>query len=271
MQYWRMREAERRARLVEHLRADGRSSVAELAADLGVTPSTIRRDLQRLAREGRLVRTYGGAALADGISSVTATDPRADEKRAIARAAATLVPDRATIAIGSGSTALQLAREVADRQLTVITNALDVANVLLDREGIELIILGGVVRPRMHSMLGHLAELAANELRADLLFMGIGAISAEQGLMNDSVPEILIDRALSRMARSVVVLADASKFERVEPGFVFGLEQVDVLVSDVSLPAHAAAAVRSRGIDLILASADDDAAAPAAREAVASR
>ena len=163
-----------------------------------------------------------------GSSAAATADPRADAKRAIARAAAALVPDGATIAIGSGSTALAFAREIADRRLTVITNALDVANVLLDREGIELIVLGGVVRPRMHSMLGHLAELAAQELRADLLFMGIGAISVEQGLMNDSVPEILIDRALTRMARSVVVLADSSKFHQVEPGYVFGLEEVDV-------------------------------------------
>ena len=196
-----MRETERRARLVEHLRADGRASVAELADDLGVTPSTIRRDLQRLAREGRLVRTYGGAALSQGLASSSRGDPHIDAKRAIARAAAARVADDTTIAIGSGTTALAFAREIADRRLTVITNALDVANVLLDRDGIELIVLGGVVRPRMHSMLGHLAELSSQELRADTLFMGIGAISVEQGLMNDSVPEILTDRALRRMSR----------------------------------------------------------------------
>jgi DeoR/GlpR family transcriptional regulator of sugar metabolism len=251
-----MREAERRAHLVEHLRADGRASVSELAAGLAVTPSTIRRDLARLAREGRLVRTYGGAALSDGLSAAATADPRADAKRAIARAAAGLVQDGATIAIGSGSTTLAFAREIADRRLTVITNALDVANVLLDREGIELIILGGVVRRRMHSMLGHLAELAARELRADQLFMGIGAISVEQGLMNDSVPEILIDRALSGMVRSVVVLADASKFEQVAPGFVFGLEEVDVLVTDAALTPDTAAVVREKGIDVIVAQPD---------------
>jgi DeoR/GlpR family transcriptional regulator of sugar metabolism len=257
-----MRETERRARLVEHLRADGRASVGELAATLDVTPSTIRRDLQRLAREGRLVRTYGGAALSDGLSPVATPDPRLEAKRAVARAATALVPDGATIAIGSGSTALQFAREIAGRRLTVITNALDVANLLLDRQGIELIVLGGVVRPRMHSMLGHLAELAAQELRADLLFMGIGAISLEQGLMNDSVPEILIDRALSRMARSVVVLADSSKFQQVAPGFVFGLEEVDVLVTDTSLAPATVAAIRDRGIRLILAEASPSSALP---------
>jgi DeoR/GlpR family transcriptional regulator of sugar metabolism len=243
-----MRESDRRARLVEHLRVDGRASVAQLASSLDVTPSTIRRDLQRLARDGRLVRTYGGAALNDGLSRLARADPRLAAKQAIARAAAGLVADGSTIAIGSGTTALALAREIADRRLTVITNALDVANVLLDREGIELIVLGGVVRPRMHSMLGHLAELASNELRADTLFMGIGAISLEQGLMNDSVPEILTDRALRRMSRSVVVIADASKFEQVAPGYVFGLDEVDVVITDDAIPAATIDALRRRGI-----------------------
>ena len=251
-----MRESERRTALVEHLRADGRASVTQLAASLDVTPSTIRRDLQRLAREGRLVRTYGGAAISDGMPHASRPDPRQAAKRAIARAAAALVTDDSAIAIGSGSTALAFAREVADRRLTVITNALDVANALLDRDGIELIVLGGVVRPRMHSMLGHLAELAATELRADTLFMGIGAISVDQGLMNDSVPEILIDRALRRMARSVVVLADASKFEQAAPGFVFGLEEVRTLITDESARPETLAAVRRRGVEVIVAGVD---------------
>ena len=251
----RMREAERRARLVELLRADGRASVTRLASELGVTPSTIRRDLQRLAREGRLVRTYGGAAFSDGRTARDAGDPQLEAKRAIARLAAGLLADDTTIAIGSGSTALAVAREISDRRLTVITNALDVANVLLDRDGIELIVLGGVVRPRMHSMLGHLAELAAHELRADTLVMGIGAISVEQGLMNDSVPEILIDRALRQMARTVVVVADATKLGQVAPGFVFGLDAVDVLVTDDGASPDTIEALRQRGVDVRLASA----------------
>jgi len=248
-----MRETERRARLVDHLRADGRASVAQLAVDLGVTPSTIRRDLQHLARDGRLVRTYGGATLSPGASISGRGDPNLHAKRAIAKAAAARIADDTTIAIGSGTTALAFAREVADRRLTVITNALDVANVLLDRDGIELIVLGGVVRPRMHSMLGHLAELSSQELRADTLFMGIGAISVEQGLMNDSVPEILTDRALRRMSRTVVVLADASKFEQVAPGYVFGLDEVDLVVTDAATPAATLDALRRQGVEVEVA------------------
>jgi DeoR/GlpR family transcriptional regulator of sugar metabolism len=262
-----MRDVERRAHLVEQLRRDGRASVPDLAAALGVTPSTIRRDLDRLAREGRVVRTYGGAALTAGLSQRAPSDPHQEAKQAIARAAAALVPDGSVIVIGSGTTALGFAREIAGRRLTVITNALDVANALLDRDGIELIVLGGVVRPRMHSMLGHLAELATGELRADVLVMGIGAVSVEQGLMNDSVPEILTDRALRRMARSVIVLADASKFEQVAPAFVFGLGEVDVLVTDDAVPAPTLDAVRAAGVQVVVAGAADSAGATRTRRA----
>jgi DeoR/GlpR family transcriptional regulator of sugar metabolism len=252
-----MRDSERRTRLLDTLRADGRSAVPALAVALGVTQSTIRRDLDRLAREGKVVRTYGGAALTETLAAarIPAADPRQAAKHAIAREAARLVPDHATVAIGSGTTTLAVARELADRPLTVITNALDVANALLDRDGIELIILGGVVRPRMHSMLGHLAELATQELRADVLVMGIGAVNPEQGLMNDSVPEILTDRALRRMARLIVVVADSTKFDQVAPGFVFGLDEVDVLVTDDGVRPEAVAALEERGVRVVVAAA----------------
>ena len=236
------------------LHENGRASVEVLANDFGVTPSTIRRDLTRLANDGAIVRTYGGAAV-----STTAQDrrepldSRLPAKRAIAAAAAALVEDGQTIAISSGTTTLELARCLTDRSLTVITNALDVAAVLLDRPGIELIVLGGVVRRGMHSTLGHLAELALGELRADALFMGIGAVSPEQGLMNDSIPEILTDRALRRSARSCVVLADATKLGAVAPAFVFGLEEVDTLVTDADADRRQVAALEAHGLTVIVA------------------
>jgi DeoR/GlpR family transcriptional regulator of sugar metabolism len=249
-----MARSDRRLRLVRRLREDGRASVDVLARDLGVTPSTIRRDLARLADEGALVRTYGGAALA-GASGPPArrADAAGAAKRAIGAAAAALVADGQTIALSSGTTTLELARRLVDRRLTVITNALDVATVLLDRDGIELVVLGGVVRPRMHSMLGHLAELALRELRADTLFMGIGALDPDRGLMNDSIPEILTDRAMRRAARSCVVLADASKLSRVAPAFVFGLAEVDTIVTDSRADAADVVALQARGVRVVVA------------------
>lgn len=247
-----MTDDQRELVLLERLRDDGHASVRALATDLGVTPSTIRRDLGRLARSGQLIRTYGGARTVDA-RPLLAGDPMLDAKRAIARAAAGMVEDGSTVVVGSGSTALEFARRIADRRLTVITNALDVATLLVDQPAMELIVLGGVVRPGMHSMLGHLVELAARELRADMLVMGIGAISLEQGLMNDSVPEILSDRALRGMASSVVVLADSSKFGQVAPAYVYGLDAVDTIVTDAGIPAPTVAALRARGVKVVVA------------------
>ncbi len=248
-----MLSVSRKEQLLARLQEDGQASVSGLARDLGVTPSTIRRDLAALASEGALLRTYGGAAVGAPGPQRTAVDPRLDAKRAIGRAAADLVEDGQTIAISSGTTALELARHLADRQLTVITNALDVVTVLLDRPGIELVVLGGVVRPGMHSMLGHLSELALRELRADVLFMGIGALGAERGLMNDSIPEILTDRALRHAAKTCVVLADSSKLGTVAPAYVFGLDEVDTIVTDAGADPGEIVALEARGVRVIRA------------------
>lgn len=251
-----MLDRHRDERLIAFLRARGPTSVEVLAREHGVALSTIRRDLQRLAAAGRVLRTYGGAALAEGVPAGRNSEPirAAAEKRRIAVAAAKLVEDGQTIVVTSGTTALEFARQLVDRNdLTVITNSLDVAQVLLDREGIQLVVLGGVVRPGMHSLLGHLTEQATRELRADTLFMGVGAISLSLGVMNDYMPEILTDRALRTMANSVVVLADATKFDTVAPAFVFGLDEIDVVVTDSGVRPEVVQSLTARGIEVIVA------------------
>lgn len=251
-----MMNRNRDERLIGFVRATGTTTVAALSREMGVGPSTIRRDLQRLAGEGRLVRTYGGATLAERPVDGPVFQPtraRA-EKRRVAAAAASLVRDGQTIVVTSGSTTVEFARQLVDRrELTVITNSLDVAQVLLDCEGIQLVVLGGVARPRMHSMLGHLTEQACREMRADTLFMGIGAISLERGLMNDYMPEVLTDRALRSMATSVVVMADSSKFDLVAPALVFGLDEVDVIVTDSGVRPQVVEDLTARDIRVIVA------------------
>lgn len=247
-----MSRTSRRDLLLSRIGADGSASVGVLAHDLGVTPSTIRRDLGRLARDGRIVRTYGGAAI-QGPSLPAMADTNLAAKQRIAAAAAARVRDGETILISSGSTTLEFARRLTDQRITVITNALDVAAVLIDRPGVELVVLGGVVRSGMHSMLGHLAELALRELRADALYMGIGAIGPDLALMNDSIPEILTDRALRRAARDCVVLADSSKFHTVASAFVFDIGEVTTLITDSAAAATDIAAVRSLGVEVVVA------------------
>jgi DeoR/GlpR family transcriptional regulator of sugar metabolism len=175
-------------------------------------------------------------------------------KRAIAEAARRLVSPGQTIVISSGTTTLEFARRLDGIQpLTVITNSLDVANTLIDRQGIELIVMGGAVRPRMHSLLGHLTDLASTELRGDTLFMGVPAVSPDHGLLSDHMPEILTDRALKQMVARVVVLADASKFRHTAPAFMFGLDEVDTIVTDDGLEPAIQLEVTRRRVELIIA------------------
>jgi DeoR family fructose operon transcriptional repressor len=241
--------------VMDVLRSSGGTSVAELAGVLDVGEATVRRTLQRLAREGRVVRTYGGAAAAESFPGYAGGrhDPLLHRKRAIGQAAAALVEDGSTIALSSGSTILELGRRLRARNLTVITNALDVANVLLDAPGIELVVLGGVVLPGMHSLRGHLTEEAMRDLRADTVFMGASAIDLERGFLTEHIREIAVDRALRTMAREAVVLADASKFDTVAPGFMFGFEQVGTLVTDDGVRPEHVEALEARGTRVVVA------------------
>ena len=234
------------------LRSSGSTSVAQLADSLDVAEATVRRALQRLAREGRVIRTYGGATVAGACPPLASRDPLSDRKRAIGAAAADLVVDGSTVALSSGSTVLEVARHLRDRHLTVITNALDVTAVLMDAAGISLIVLGGVVLPEMHSTRGHLTEDALRDLRADTVFMGASAIDLDSGFMTEHVGEIAVDRALRAIAREAVVVADSTKFDRVAPGFMFGFAAVGTLVTDRHIRHELVAAVEATGTRVLI-------------------
>lgn len=241
------------AAMLELVRTRTTASVADLSRELGISEATVRRGLRRLAESGAIVRTYGGAVAANPVAGTVMTGRRGERQR-IGRAAAELVQDGDTVVIGSGMTTLEVARHLSVRRdLTVITNTLDVANLLVDASGIELIVLGGSVRPGMHSLLGHLTQQAARELRADRLIMGIPAFDPQHGLTSDHLPEILTDRALREMAREVIVVADSSKFGRVEPALVFPLGDVDVLVTDTALVTSAVRSIEALGVRVVLA------------------
>ena len=238
-------------RVLDVLRTSGRASVAELASTLDVGEATVRRALGRLERDGRIVRTYGGAMLPG--TAVASGDPEIAAKRAIGAAAAALVQDGDTVALSSGSTVLELARCLHDRPLTVITNAMDVATTLIDSPGTTLVVLGGVLLPSLRSLLGHLTEQSTHDLRADTVFMGASAVDLGHGFMTDHVPEIQTDRALRRMARDCVLLVDAGKFDRVAPGFMFGFEDVTTVVTDERIRPDTRAALEGRGLRVIVA------------------
>lgn len=242
-------------RLLELLRGHGARSVAEIAGTLDVGEATVRRSLRRLSRSGKVIRTYGGAVIAGETPAGSPVPDAASgqAKREIGRAAAELVPEGSTVVLSSGSTVLELARRLRGRHLTVITNAIDVAATLATEPAIEVVVLGGILLPRRRSLIGHLTDLATRDLRADLAFMGATAVDLDHGFMTEDVGEIQTDRAMRGIARECVILADATKLDRVAPGFMFGFDQVGTLVSDGRLRPEHREALAERGLRVVIA------------------
>lgn len=235
----------------------GQVSVTELNEMLDVSEATIRRDLEQLADEGWVMRTHGGALRVEPAPVEPPIRQRlsenADEKERIGRLAAGLVRDGQTIFLGSGSTVQAMAPYLlALDDLTVITNSLPVVN-LLARGSAELIVIGGMFRASEQSMVGHVAEQAIREFRADHAFMGIRGIDVEHGLTSDFLPETVTDRAILGIAPHCVIVADHSKFDRVSSVFLAPVTSAHTVVTDGKTAAETVAALRESGVEVLIA------------------
>jgi len=216
------------------------------------------RDLAALAALGQVQRVHGGAISArrapPELPVLQRLGRQSGEKQRIGRAAPGLIADGETVFLSSGTTALEVARNLLGRRnLTVITNSLMVMNVLADAPEITVVGLGGLLRRDELSLIGHLAEQALAELRADKVIIGIRAIDVEQGLANQYLPETLTDRAILKIGRQVILVADHTKCGRVATAFLAPLSAIDLLVTDAGISEAFEAALASRGIQVIKA------------------
>ncbi|MEI6290578.1 MAG: DeoR/GlpR transcriptional regulator, partial [Chloroflexota bacterium] len=177
-----------------------------------------------------------------------------ETKQRIARATLDLIQNGDTVFISGGTTTMELVRLIPhQRRLTVITNAFRLASMLIDVPGVELIVLGGVLRPGEQTMHGHLTEWGVHQFRADKLIFGTEAISLQHGITHSQLLEVSTDRALVNAATQVFVLADHTKFGKVAPAFVLSLDKVHVLVSDQELPGDIVQVLKEKNIQVILA------------------
>lgn len=253
-----MSNVERQAEMLRYIEAQQRVSVAAIRERFAVSEATARRDLESLEASGAIRRVHGGALAArrapPELPALDRTYEQADEKRRIGEAAAALVGDGETVFVSSGTTTLEAARALRERSgLTVITNSLPVLNMLAGAPGVQVVGLGGMLRRSEMSMIGHVTELALAELRADKVIIGIRAIDIEQGLTNDYLPETMTDRAILRIGRTVVVVADHTKCGRVSAALVAPIGAMHTLVTDEATPPDFRAALESRGVRVIIA------------------
>jgi DeoR family transcriptional regulator, aga operon transcriptional repressor len=221
--------------ILERASETGRVDVADLAAALGVSGATIRRDLQSLSANHLLQRTHGGAVVADTGQElsvrVKATRNQA-EKRRIGAAAAELVEDGAVVGLTGGTTAAEVGRALADRRgITVVTNAIDIAAELVHRPQITLVVIGGVAQPS-NELVGPAAEMMLDNYHLDIAFIGVDGLSAQAGCTTYREMEAQTDRNFLERARRSVVIADRSKIGRVTFARIVPLARVDDIITD---------------------------------------
>ncbi|SEE90623.1 DeoR/GlpR family DNA-binding transcription regulator [Jiangella alba] len=229
--------SERQEEIYARARRDGRVDSAGLAAELGVSHETIRRDLKYLEDIELLRRVHGGAILVDRLQFVPDLAERslsmAEEKRAIGAAALSVIPDEGTVILDSGTTTARLAEALpADIRLTVLTNSLPITQTLLDRPHIEILNLGGRVNRRTRSTSESWALHALSEVSVDVAVLGASGLSVRRGLTTSDQHESAVKRAMIKAARRVVVLADHSKFGADLLSIVAPLPELDLLITD---------------------------------------
>lgn len=247
---------DRRRELLQLVRVHGTGNVTDLAGKLGVSPSTVRRDLNDLHAHGLLDRVHGGATVPVDFEPalVVRSSAEAAAKRLIGARAAGLVRDGSTILITGGSTTEAMLPHLGGRTgLTVITNGLTIAAHLVRFPAIEVVVLGGLLRPGELSLLGHLTLGALAELSPEVVFTGVFGIDAEAGITGAHVREAATDREFITRARRLVVLADASKIGRIGPARLAGVDRVDLLVTDEGAAPPAIADLGARGVTTLMA------------------
>jgi DeoR/GlpR family transcriptional regulator of sugar metabolism len=253
-----MLKSARQSQIRELIDSNGQVTVAELNDLLNVSEATIRRDLEEMAGMGWVRRTHGGAVRAERATKEPPVLQRQQEqaaaKQRIGRLAATFVQKDQTLFLGSGTTVHEIARNLHDiPNLTVITNSLNVINELAERDHISLIVIGGMFRQSELSMVGHIAEQAIREFRADHVFMGIRGLDPQHGLTSDFLPEAMTDRAILEIAPHRVIVADHSKLCRVSTVYLAPVTAVNTLITDNDAPEPIINELREMGLDVRLA------------------
>lgn len=246
------RGAERLRAIRAIVERQSRVAVEDLAAALEVSAATVRRDLARLERERALIRSHGGAVRVDRGYEVPIGSrvlSQADEKKRIAAYAAGLVAEGAVVGVTGGTTTMEVARAIAGREeLTVVTNALDIGAELALRRNVRLVVTGGVARTASFELSGPVAERTIRGYNLDVAFVGVDGVDAVAGFTTHNDLEALTNAALVQQAAMTVVVADSTKIGQVRFARICGLDEVDLLVTDVGASPEHVRALRGAGL-----------------------
>jgi DeoR/GlpR family transcriptional regulator of sugar metabolism len=252
----------RRRLLLDRIARQGFATLDELVKAVGVSESTIRRDLESLDLTGVVKRTHGGAVFLGEGRSLPPLEERAAtataEKQAIGRATADLIEEGDTVLLDGGTTTLEVARALAGRSLQVVTNSLPIAQLLASSPSTDLILIGGYVYPRTGVALGPLAIATMQGIRVRKSILGAGGIVAE-GIYNANLLLVETERQMMSCGQEVVIVADHTKFGKLALARLCGLEAIQHLVVDEGLSDTYRGLVDSAGVAIHVAPLSADA------------
>ena len=247
----------RQREILELVRQKGFVAIEALAQHFAVTAQTIRRDVNALCDQAFLQRYHGGAGLPSSVENI-AYDTRQiighDEKRRIGRLAATRIPDQASLVINIGTTTEEVAKALLDHSgLRVVTNNLNVANILCRNPEFEVIIAGGLLRNRDGGIVGDAAVETIRQFKVDIAVIGISGIDQDGTLLDFDVREVRVAQAIMESARQVFLVADHSKFGRSAMVRLGHLSQVHALFTDRTPPREIGEILQHAGVELFIA------------------
>jgi DeoR/GlpR family transcriptional regulator of sugar metabolism len=228
---------DRRRRVLAEVRRHGSASIDQLSAALGVSASTIRRDMTELEQGGLLRRTHGGAVVLSAgaeelVPPVTVQDTDDTAKARLGRRAAALVEDGATVLVVSGSTTAAMVPALFDRRLTVVTNGLEIAHALRHAGQVSVVVLGGYLHREQMSLLGPMTLGAMAAVHVDVMIAGAWGVDADTGVTGNKISQAGDHEPMLRQTDRLVVVADASKIGRRGPTRFAGLDQVHTLITE---------------------------------------
>jgi DeoR family transcriptional regulator, glycerol-3-phosphate regulon repressor len=230
----------RQTGILEIARAEGRVMVDDLARRFDVTLQTIRRDLSDLADMGHLDRVHGGAVPRTGVTNLGYEQRRRmnqEAKAAIARACAAAIPENCSIILNLGTTTEAVARELlGHRNITVVTNNMNVANILAANPGCEIMVAGGALRRSDGGLVGELTTQFFEQFKVDVAVIGASALDRDGDILDFDLAEVRVSKAIIRQARKVFLVCDASKLDRSAPARLASLVEIHTLFTDRPLP-----------------------------------
>lgn len=255
-----MSHAFRHRDILEIARKEGKVTVDGLAQRFGVTLQTIRRDLSDLAEDGRLERVHGGAMLPSSTSNIGYEQRRtlnARAKAAMARDCAARIPNNISLFLNIGTSTEAVARELRNhRNLLVVTNNMNVANILAETQDCEVVVTGGNLRRADGGLVGKLAIETIRQFKFDLAIIGCSALDRDGDLLDFDIQEVGVSQSILRQSHKTFLVADQTKLSRSAPARIASLADIDALITDHPLPTDLASACEAWNTDVVVANRD---------------